>query len=220
MKLNFKALAYFVIGVAVVFLLMPFVSYSIYQFFPEIKTAYYLSMITSNTLFVILIMLIMFKNRLSLNDLGWRRTSFASALIDVFKICFLVWLINMIYMAFLYYSGQTTAENELVKLLQDPTISMFIANIFLIAVIVPFIEETLFRGVLLGCLRNYFGKWTAIVISACIFSALHFDLTGFIPKLILGIGLGFLYTKHDSIYPAIGLHALNNLLAVIGVSVS
>jgi hypothetical protein len=220
MKLNFKVLAYFVIGVATVFLLMPFVSYSIYQIIPEIQTTYYLSMIASNTLLVILIMLITLKNRLSLNDLGWRRISITSALIDVFKICFLVWLINMIYMVLLYYSGQMGAANELVKLLQDPTIPMLIANIFLIAVIVPFIEETLFRGVLLGCLRNYFGKWTAIIISACIFSALHFDLTGFIPKLVLGIGLGFLYTKHDSIYPAIGLHALNNLLAVIGVSVS
>jgi membrane protease YdiL (CAAX protease family) len=42
------------------------------------------------------------------------------------------------------------------------------------AIVVPLIEEALFRGLFLGVLLRAFGPWTANVISAAIFSILHF----------------------------------------------
>ena len=85
----------------------------------------------------------------------------------------------------------------------------------LAGVLAPLIEETLFRGLIFGSLRKYCGKWTAAVISAAIFSGLHFQLYGFIPRFILGIALVYLFDKYKSLYPSMRLHSLNNIIATL-----
>lgn len=217
-KLDSKTLFYVGIGLIAVFFLMMVVNGYILRITSEQKTAFYLSILASNTLFIMLILIIKASKQLTWAELGWNTVKFLPSVKSVLKIWGLTWLIHMVYMMIIIYLGITPAENELVELLQKPTLLIFLSNVFLIAVAAPFIEETLFRGLLFGSLRTYFGCWSAIIISAAIFSALHFELVGFFPRFILGIGLGYLYVKYDSIYPSIGLHALNNLLAVVMIS--
>ncbi|MEI6323324.1 MAG: CPBP family intramembrane glutamic endopeptidase [bacterium] len=47
-------------------------------------------------------------------------------------------------------------------------------RILLTAVVVAMLEEFLFRGVILGFLRQFLSRWMAITISAVIFASLHF----------------------------------------------
>lgn len=210
----------FIVGLAAVFLVMPMINHTIFAYFNVIKISYYVSIISSNTLFVILILIIAYRSRLSFDDLGWRRVNFAAALKSVLIVLAATWFVIIAYMITIYYAGITSSNTELVKLLQNPTGMSLAANILLIAVVAPVVEETLFRGILLGSLRNYMGEWTAIIISAIVFAALHLDTAGFFSKFALGIGLGYLYRKHQSIYPSMALHAINNLLAVLAVSLS
>jgi len=49
-----------------------------------------------------------------------------------------------------------------------------IAFIVPTAIVVPFIEEALFRGLFLGVLLRNFSSWTANLLSAAIFSIVHF----------------------------------------------
>ncbi|HHV63707.1 MAG TPA: CPBP family intramembrane metalloprotease [Peptococcaceae bacterium] len=197
---------------------MLFINRFIFQIATELKTAYYLSIVALNILFVILILSVKTSNKITWLELGWKKTEVKRGVINVLKIWGLIWLIDFIYMLIIVSMGIIPEGNELVYLLEKPTVPTLIINIILIAVVAPFIEETLFRGLLFGSLRTYFGCWTAITISAAFFSALHFQLIGFVPRFLLGLGLGYLYVKHDSIYPAVGLHALNNFLAVLMVS--
>ncbi len=217
-RLDGNVLFNVIIGIIAVFLSMMIVNGFIFNHTTDQKTAYYLSILASNTLFTILIVTIKFSKSLTLTELGWTKADIRSSITDVFKIWGLTWLIHIAYMFILFSLGITPPENELLRLLQKPTFLILVANIFLIAVAAPIIEETLFRGLLFGSLRTYFGCWTAIILSAAIFSALHFELIGFVPRFALGVGLGYLYVKHKSIYPSMGLHALNNLLAVIMIS--
>jgi len=87
--------------------------------------------------------------------------------------------------------------------------------LILAGVLAPFVEETLFRGIIFGSLQTYLGKWTAAVISAAIFSGLHLQVYGFFPRFILGIALVYLYDKSKSLYPSVALHALNNIIATL-----
>lgn len=218
-KLDKMVLLRFIIGIVAYNVLMIFfINNLIFHNIAEPRAAYYISISISNLLFFALILIIKTDKSLSWGDMGLKQVKIAAGLKDMLKTWFLAWLVSLFYMFFVIDSGITVPENKLLIILQNPSLIMLILNIILIAVVAPFVEETLFRGLLLGSLRTYCGPWTAIVISAAIFSALHLELLGFVPRLILGIALGYLYVKHNSILPSIALHAFNNLLAVLVIT--
>ena len=88
----------------------------------------------------------------------------------------------------------------------------------------PFLEEYLFRGLLLSWLRNKLGSISAIFISALAFALLHFspkqDWTN-IPLIIslftFGCYLGFVYEKSRSLFSSIVLHVTFNLISVMRI---
>jgi len=95
------------------------------------------------------------------------------------------------------------------KALHDQPFVLF----FTIVIAAPFLEEILFRGIILdGFLKNY-KTAHAILISALLFALIHGNLTQGTGALILGILLGWIYWKTDSIIPCILLHLINNGLA-------
>jgi uncharacterized protein len=78
-------------------------------------------------------------------------------------------------------------------------------------------EELLFRG----CLQNLLIKftknpWIGILITAFIFSAIHFEFTGFIPRFALGVLLGAAYWYTSSLWVSIMGHAAFNMVSVLG----
>lgn len=216
--LNAKVLLFVFIGIIAVFVMTTIVNGYIFRYTTDIKTGYYLSILVSNFLFLMVVIVIKLVKNLSWASLGWNKVKFLKSLMSVFKVWAIIWIANIIYMLVIFAMGITPPENALTELLAKPNLLMLLANVLLIAVVAPIIEETLFRGILFAGLRNYFGIWTAIVISAVIFSSLHFELIGFFPRFALGVGLGYLYFKSGSIYPSIGLHSLNNLIAVLLIS--
>jgi membrane protease YdiL (CAAX protease family) len=90
-------------------------------------------------------------------------------------------------------------------------------NLFVIALIPAIGEEFLFRGLIQKyCFRFFKNHHLAILITAIIFSAIHFQFYGFIPRLLLGMFFGYLVYFSGSLYPAIFAHFANNSMAVIG----
>ena len=89
--------------------------------------------------------------------------------------------------------------------------------IFLIIVIgflMPIIEELIFRGVLYQALRSKLSVIFSILISSVIFAAMHGEIKFFIPLLVTGIVCAYSFEKTKSIYAPIGIHIMNNLIAV------
>jgi len=66
-------------------------------------------------------------------------------------------------------------------------------------------------------LRARWGATGAMLISTLFFTALHFSIDAFIPILVLGLFLAWLYEKTGSLIPGIILHAANNGVAVIAL---
>lgn len=103
---------------------------------------------------------------------------------------------------------------------QDDIASLFgpvWVQVLLVVLAAAISEELLFRGMLFGGLREGLPVWAAALISGLIFGALH-SVTGptTIPPLtVFGIILALLYAKTGSILPCIGLHALNNSVALL-----
>lgn len=77
-------------------------------------------------------------------------------------------------------------------------------------------EELLFRGSLLGiCLDRPMNQHLAVIAIAFLFSAIHFQFYGFVPRLLLGIWLGYLMVWTQSVWVPILAHALNNGMVVV-----
>ena len=91
-----------------------------------------------------------------------------------------------------------------------------IINILLIGVLTGIGEEFFFRGafqkMLIWCKVNHH---VAIWIAATVFSALHFQFFGFIPRLLLGAFFGYIYWWSGCIWVNAMGHALNNSLVII-----
>lgn len=97
------------------------------------------------------------------------------------------------------------------KLLTFNSISDLIMAFTVIAVIPAIAEEWVFRGIiqnyLIRWLRN---PWLGLILSAVIFSGIHMQFEGFIPRFILGFSLGFVYLTGKSLWYPILLHLINN----------
>ncbi len=98
------------------------------------------------------------------------------------------------------------------------TIGGLAFNLFMIALLPAIGEELLFRGVIQKIFTNmtknyHWGVW----ISAILFSAMHLQFYGFVPRVMLGAAFGYLLVWSGSMWlPMVG-HFLNNALAVIAM---
>ena len=83
------------------------------------------------------------------------------------------------------------------------------------ALITPFLEELLHRGVVYGRLRRMMGMWPAVMISALVFAGLHFNIVQFVYAFLLGIVFALFVEKTGKLYPAVIAHIVANAVAVI-----
>lgn len=83
------------------------------------------------------------------------------------------------------------------------------------ALITPYLEELLHRGVVYGRLRRMMGLVPSIVLSSLIFAGLHFNIVQFIYAFLLGIVFALFVEKLGRLYPAVIAHIAANGLAVI-----
>ena len=108
-------------------------------------------------------------------------------------------------------------NSELVKLMsRDSRIGILLINIFVMAMLPAVGEELMFRGTI----QPFLQKWTksphwAIWITAFIFSAIHFQISGFIPRMLIGAYLGYLCYWSGSLWLPILAHFMHNSMSIL-----
>lgn len=108
---------------------------------------------------------------------------------------------------------------ELTKFLTDfQTVPELLMGIVVIGILAGIGEEMLFRGVIQPKMQQYLksAHW-GIWLTAFIFSAIHFQFYGFLPRLFLGALFGYMYHYSGSLIYPILAHILNNSLTVVMV---
>ena len=90
------------------------------------------------------------------------------------------------------------------------------SSMVIIALLAAVSEELLFRSVIQKALIKLFkNAHVAIIVTAVIFSAFHGDLFGFVPRIILGLMLGYMFWFSGSIIPSMLMHFVNNATIVM-----
>jgi len=99
------------------------------------------------------------------------------------------------------------AAKQILFMMKKHTVSELLLNLLFIALFAGIGEEFLFRGVIQRLLiRAFKNPWMGIVVTAAIFSAIHFQFLGFLPRFGLGILLGAIYWYSGSLWPAVIAH--------------
>ena len=101
------------------------------------------------------------------------------------------------------------------KMLNVDTFGGMLLNLLIIALIPAVGEELTFRGVLQQGLTRKINPHVAIILSAAIFSFIHFQFYGFLPRMFLGILLGYMFYITGSLWTSITMHFVNNGTAVV-----
>ncbi len=111
---------------------------------------------------------------------------------------------------------ESLAEEQTRALLASDSVAVMVMNILTIGVLTGIGEEFFFRGglqrILSVCGVNVH---VAVWVAAFVFSALHFQFFGFVPRLLLGVWFGYLYVWSGNIWVNSFAHALNNSLVII-----
>ena len=110
---------------------------------------------------------------------------------------------------------EETAAATTEKMLNVDTIGGLLLNLLVIALIPAIGEELTFRGVLQQGLMRKMNPHVAIVLSAAIFSFIHFQFYGFLPRMFLGLLLGYMFYITNSLWTSILMHFVNNGTAVV-----
>ena len=109
-------------------------------------------------------------------------------------------------------------ESTVKRFLQMPTIGDLAVNIIVIALVAALAEEILFRGLIQKLLfEKLQNHHSAIWISAIVFSAIHFQFSGFFPRMLLGVLFGYLFYWSKSLWYPIIAHFFHNGITVVFV---
>ena len=113
------------------------------------------------------------------------------------------------------YAFQISPPEEFIKLMKA---TPFILNFLMVVIGAPIVEELLFRGFLFSQLKTTkLGVNGSIILTSLIWTSIHlqYDLFLLIPIFLLGLFLGYLMHKYNSLYLVIIVHAVHNLQATL-----
>jgi hypothetical protein len=113
-------------------------------------------------------------------------------------------------------SSEQEAERITKAFVNVTSVREVFINVLVIAVLPAVGEELLFRGVVQRIVAEWMRNHHAgIWISAAVFSAIHIQFFGFIPRMLLGVCFGYLLLWSGSIWLPVIAHFFNNAAAVV-----
>ncbi len=101
-------------------------------------------------------------------------------------------------------------EQQMDMILKDRT------GYLVVGLLAPLAEELVFRGAILKALLGWFrNHWYAITLSALLFAIVHGNPAQMPHAFLVGLLLGWMYYRTDSIVPSVAFHWVNNTIAYV-----
>ena len=113
-------------------------------------------------------------------------------------------------------ASEDNAADITKQLLDIHSIAQLITCLLVVGFMAGLSEEILFRGAMLRTMQDSrLGTHAAVWLVAVIFSAIHLEFYGFVPRMLLGAWLGYLLVWTRSLWVPIIAHTLNNSIVVV-----
>lgn len=108
------------------------------------------------------------------------------------------------------------AEEVMTAFMSTRSLWGLVVNLFMIGVLAAVGEELIFRGLLQRLLHEMIRNiHLAVIITAFLFAAFHFQFFSFLPRFLLGVIMGYLFFYGRSIWYPIVAHFVNNALGIV-----
>ena len=101
------------------------------------------------------------------------------------------------------------------RFMQASSPAVFVVNLIVIAILPAFSEELCFRGTLQRMFSERGSRVVAIWVCAILFSAVHFQFYGFLPRMLMGAFFGYMLVWSGSLWLPVTAHLTKNALVVI-----
>jgi membrane protease YdiL (CAAX protease family) len=147
---------------------------------------------------------------------GLRRTRFWAAVGWALLGLFAFYVFAAVYTALVQPDVEQTVTQDLGA--DQGTVGLIAAGL-VVVVVAPVAEEFFFRGFFYRALRSRFSVMAAAIIDGLVFGVIHWDFQtadGLLilpPLAALGVVFCLVYERTGSLFPVIGLHAINNSVA-------
>ena len=113
-------------------------------------------------------------------------------------------------------AAEDSAAEVTQEMLNINSVGQLILCVLVVGVMAGLSEEMLFRGAMLRTMQDSrLGKHAVVWITAILFSAFHLQFYGFVPRMLLGVWLGYLFVWTGSLWVPIIAHTLNNSTVVL-----
>ncbi|MEA2016215.1 MAG: type II CAAX endopeptidase family protein [Actinomycetota bacterium] len=157
-----------------------------------------------------------FKRQSGLRDLGLRYYSILKTIWYSFISLVAIFIVRFLYYDLLLYTlfGIEAPSSKIEVLIKSGNVSINTLMI-IVALIAPLSEEIFFRGFLYQAFKKNWGVNAGLFLSSFLFAAVHFEIYRFIPIMIIGWLLAYLFEKTKSLLPAIFLHGVYNLALIM-----
>ncbi|HEV2582758.1 MAG TPA: type II CAAX endopeptidase family protein, partial [Ktedonobacteraceae bacterium] len=142
--------------------------------------------------------------QLVLASLGLRKFSIRQAALWIIGFMVLIFVVNILYSTIIttfHLNLQTNDQVILARSKQAPITTY--ATLIVAVFVAPFCEEVFFRGFVFPGLRNKMPVALAIITSALLFAIAHVDPASFAVLLAIGLMLGVMRWRTNSIWPGI-----------------
>lgn len=155
------------------------------------------------------------RRKARIRDLGLKYYSIGKTVWYTFISLIAIFIISFIYV-FVMSSvlGIEAPASKIEILIRNRSLSNTILLI-VVAFIGPVVEEVFFRGFLYSAFRKSWGVLPALFLSSVLFSVVHLQVYSFFPLFLIGWLLAYLFEKTRSLFPAIFLHAVYNLILIL-----
>lgn len=112
--------------------------------------------------------------------------------------------------------AEDAAAEATQRILDINSAGMLAGSVFVVGFMAGLSEEMLFRGAMLRTMQDSrLGTHAVVWIVAILFSAFHMQFYGFIPRMVLGLWLGYLFVWTRNLWVPIIAHTLNNSTVVV-----
>lgn len=113
-------------------------------------------------------------------------------------------------------ASEENAASMIEVMIGGSGIGSLVVSILIAGLLAGFSEEIFFRGALQRLIATFpVNIHVAVWVSAVIFSAVHMQFYGFVPRLLLGAFFGYVVAWSGSLWVSVAIHSLNNILASV-----
>lgn len=135
-------------------------------------------------------------------------------------VAYSIWLNLQIDLPAWALKAEDEVSDTMAAVLDMKGVADLLMSLLVVGVAAAVGEELLLRGVVQGQIFKRISPHLAISLAAFLFSIMHFELAGLLPRYLLGVVLGYTYYWSSSLWVPIVLHLLFNGLQVLNVYVT